>query len=314
MTVDAAIRISAAFNRLRVDGWTTEVVAAMRGRSIRPVLLKGPAIARWLYPHDIERRLYADVDLMVSPAETEAAALLLCELGFVGLPQPPLDGHALHARPYWRERDGATVDLHTTLHGLEGVPRERVWRVISTATERMRVGELDVDVPAIPVRLVHLILHLGPGDGPGSQAWRDLERGISRASLSDWQTAMSVAEELGALNELWVRLRRLPEGVQLADRLGVPHRGSPRYRLQEALTNDHAPTSVLSMLGLTLLPDARSRLDYVRGKLLPGEQVLCQQSTLARRGHVRLAAALHVLHVAARLPSTLFAWLRYYRE
>jgi hypothetical protein len=286
----------------------------MRGANVRPVLLKGPAIARWLYPEDLERRMYVDVDLIVSPAQARDAAVVLGDLGFASLPFPPLDSHALHARPYWREEDGASVDLHTTLLGLEGASREHVWQIISAATELVHVGDVEVEVPAIPVRLLHLILHLRPGDLAGSQAWCDLERGISQVPLSDWRAALALAEELGAGSELWVRLRRVSQGAQLADQLALPRRGSPVYRLNEALTNERAPTSVLSMLGLKLLPDARSRLRYVGGKLLPSNEMLRQRSTFARRGHLRIAAALNLLRVIARLPETLIAWLRYYRE
>jgi hypothetical protein len=308
------IRITAAINRLRVDAWTAEVVVALRSRRIRSVLLKGPALARWLYADDLECRAYADADLMVAPNSAEDAASTLSTLGFVGQPYPPLDGHALHARHYWREHDGADVDLHTAFHGLEASPRERIWRIVSTNTDLVHVGDVDVDVPAIPVRLLHLVLHLGPTDSPGTKAWQDLERGIAQVPLSDWRVAVSVAEELGALHELSVRLRRLPEGVELGNELDIPHRGSPAYRLQAALAEERAPTSVLSLLGLKLLPDARSRLLYIRRKLVPNEPELRQKSTLARRGHMRLAAVVRVLSIVGRLPVTVLAWLRYYRE
>src|SRR5205823_4638655 len=34
--------------QLRVDHWTAEAVAGLRNRHIRAVLLKGPAVSRWL--------------------------------------------------------------------------------------------------------------------------------------------------------------------------------------------------------------------------------------------------------------------------
>jgi hypothetical protein len=238
----------------------------------------------------------------------------MVELGFVAQPQPALDDHALHARPYRRDRDGASVDLHRTLHGLQSVPVERAWQAVATNTAIMTVGRLGVEVPGIPVRLLHLVLHVAPGEPRTSQAWRDLERGILRVGLEEWRAAVALARELGVEQEMGVRLRRHPDGARLADELGVTHRGSRYYRLTEALNTGRAPRSVLSLWGLLSLPDAASRLAYARGKLLPDEQTLLERSRLARHGHLGLARAVNVARVLVQLPATLLAWTRHYRE
>jgi Uncharacterised nucleotidyltransferase len=314
MTPVPPFHVLATGRRLRVDAWTAEVIGAMRERDIRAVLLKGPAVVRWLYPEDPDQRPYTDADLIVSPADTGPARLLLGELGFVALPSPPLDTHALHALPYERESDGANVDLHRTLHGLQDVPCERAWQVVSTANEVIRVGNLDVEIPGIPVRILHLVLNLGHEDHPGTHAWRDLERGLSRSAPEEWRAAVALARELGVENELALRLRRIPEGTQLADRLGLTRRGSRYYRLRAAFESGHAPASVHSIWALKALPDTRSRVAYVRGKLLPGREALRERSALARGGHTGVAGALHVARVLSQLPRTLVAWARHYRE
>jgi hypothetical protein len=284
----------------------------MRARGIRAVLLKGPAISRWLYS-GADRRTYADIDLMVSPGDTEAAGELLSELGFVARPSPPLEAHVWHARPYLRG-DGAQVDLHRTLHGLQGVPSERVWRVVSAGTEIIRVGHLDVEIPGIPVRILHLVLHLGQSDGAPSRAWRDLDRGLKKCDNEEWRAAVEVARQLGVENELAVRLRRLPEGAKLADEFGLTRRGSQYYQLRTAIDRGRAPMSSHSIFAFTALPDTRSRLTYLRGKLLPGAEALRERSGLARRGHTSLAATLHIARVLTRVPATLAGWARYYRD
>src|SRR5436190_669168 len=51
----------------------------MRNDGIRNILLKGPSVARWLYRDD-ERRIYGDIDLLVSPGEFQRAEALLVGL------------------------------------------------------------------------------------------------------------------------------------------------------------------------------------------------------------------------------------------
>jgi hypothetical protein len=314
MTPATPLQIVAAGTRLRVDAWTAEVIGALRERNIRVVLLKGPAVARWLYADDPALRPYSDVDLIVSPVDTKRAQALLGELGFASLWHPALETHALHARPYQRERDGANIDLHRTLHGLQDVPSERAWQAVSTDTDMIQVGNLNVEIPSVPVRVLHLVMHLGHSDYAGTQPWRDLERCLDQSATDEWRAAVAVARQLGVENELAVRLRRLPQGAQLADQFGLTRRGSRYYRLRVAFETGQAPGSVHSIWALTALPDARSRVAYVRGKLLPGEQALRERSALARRGHIGLAAALHIVRIMARLPRTLVAWARHYRE
>lgn len=314
MTTEARAAIVAVALRLRIDAWTAEVVAAMRALGIRAILLKGPAVARWLYPDDPEQRPYTDVDLIVSPADTKPARAVLERLGFVALPHPPMDAEVLHALPYRREGDGANIDLHRTLHGLHEVPSEHVWQLISAATATMRVGGLDIEVPSIPVRILHVVLHLGHSYHPGTQPWRDLERCLSHSTSEDWQVAIRIARELGVENEIGIRLRRLPEGAQLADEFDLTRRGSRYYRLREAIETGEAPGSVHSIWALKALPDSRSRLAYLRVKLLPSEGDLRVRYSLARRGHTALARTLHVALILGRLPATLSGWVRHYRE
>jgi Uncharacterised nucleotidyltransferase len=56
-------RLVAAGVSLHLDAVTTEVVLALREAGIPSVLLRGPAIARWLYEDPTERS-YVDTDLL----------------------------------------------------------------------------------------------------------------------------------------------------------------------------------------------------------------------------------------------------------
>jgi hypothetical protein len=112
--------------RLRADRWLAEVVPALRAAGVDPVLLKGPAIAQWLYAEYPLLRGYHDVDLLVAPHHLGRAEDVLRQLGFTppGLAAP--GDVPTHANAWFRARDGAEIDLHRCLHGMEVLPPECV--------------------------------------------------------------------------------------------------------------------------------------------------------------------------------------------
>ena len=61
-----------AMRTLSLDRATAEVVFAWRQAGVRSVMLKGPAVSRWLYRED-EVRGYSDIDLLVPDPEVGAA-------------------------------------------------------------------------------------------------------------------------------------------------------------------------------------------------------------------------------------------------
>lgn len=63
-----------------IDALTAEVVSAFTGEGIGTVVLKGPVLARWLYPGEV--RPYVDSDLMVAPDDRARAVGVLERLGF----------------------------------------------------------------------------------------------------------------------------------------------------------------------------------------------------------------------------------------
>ena len=79
LPLSAGIRNTAL--ALAVDAVTAEVVTALRDAGIRPLLLKGPSIAGWLYG-DGAARPYGDSDLLVSPGSYRPAENALRALGF----------------------------------------------------------------------------------------------------------------------------------------------------------------------------------------------------------------------------------------
>ena len=76
--------LAATGERLRIDAATVEVLERFELAGVHALVLKGPAIARWLYENGTERH-YIDCDLLVGPAEFEAAEHELQSLGYTGL-------------------------------------------------------------------------------------------------------------------------------------------------------------------------------------------------------------------------------------
>src|SRR5580700_11186524 len=72
-----------AARALGCDHVSAEVVGAMQDVGIPSILLKGPSIARWLYPAG--GRSYADTDLLVPARELSRAETVLRSLGFTEL-------------------------------------------------------------------------------------------------------------------------------------------------------------------------------------------------------------------------------------
>jgi hypothetical protein len=138
---------------MAVDQVTAEVVPALRAAGITSVLLKGPAIAQWLYPEG--GRYYGDVDLLAAPTDVVAAEAVLGDLGF----HPPSPTRTPQPARAWR-RDGhpVAVDLHHSLRHVQAPP-QTVWEVLSADTVDITVAGTTVAVLGLPGRAFHIALH-----------------------------------------------------------------------------------------------------------------------------------------------------------
>jgi hypothetical protein len=305
--VDAAVR------SLRVDLVTAEVVKALQERSIRSVLLKGPALSRWLYDED-SRRPYVDADLLVGPQDLAAATSVLRALGFrlVGGEIP--NDWPRHAMTWLRD-DRANVDLHRTLVGVDADPTW-LWEVLSERTEPMTVGGAEVAVLQPPARTLVVVLHAAKDGARVPKAMHDLAHAVDRIDLSTWQQAAALAELLNASGAFRAGLCMLPEGAVLAERLGL--------RAQEAaavaLRTRGAPPLSVGLDWLLTGQGGRHRLQLVGQKLVPPPAFLRAWTPLARRGPVGLALAYLwrpvwvLLHVGPALAALVRVRWRFWRQ
>jgi hypothetical protein len=279
---------------LALDGLAGELAGGLEGAGVRCILLKGPAIGRWLYADDL-LRTYVDIDFLVSPAELGAATELLAKAGFelslreVALPH----GRRPHAGVWVRTGDRASVDLHDTLPGL-GVPPEAAWAELEKTTDKMVVGRAEIPVLAEPARALLVALHAAHHGVKDEQALADLARALDRLPESTWRASAAVAERLDAISAFAAGLRLLPEGSGLAATLALPEETTTELRLRAG----SAPELALSFDWLVRAPTFRARARLVARKLAPPVGVMRSRSELARRGSVGLAAAYAVNPVA----------------
>ena len=235
-----------AANCLRVDHATVEAVDALRAAGVRPVLLKGPVIAQWLYADDPSQRAYNDTDLLVAPDDLAPAAEVLDGLGY-----RPVSASGLrfrhqvprHARCWFRDRDRAAIDLHRTIHGTERLDPALVWGAAVEQPETVDVLGTRMEVPGEPFRLLHLVLHIRPKDHPGSRAWTDLERAVEVVPDDRWRGAVRLAERLGVAGSTGPLLRLSDRGGELADRLGFLADGRRISGSSTAVTGRRPPGS-----------------------------------------------------------------------
>ena len=273
--------------QLMLDAAAVEAIRALAAANVRAILLKGPAIARWLYEWPYERG-YWDIDLLVAPDQSEAAALALAELGYAnrhgGLRAEDLPGHAYHwARGGSRRSE---IDLHHRLFWVRGHAGE-AWRELSANTEILELGDARVEILGVTARVMLVAMHAAEHGARSNKPIRDLALALERVAEPEWRRASALAGRLGAGEAFASGLALLPAGADLAERLRLHQRASVEMRL-------HAETMQPTVLGLKWMLESRSwrsRAQRLWRELLPPPEFIRVWRPLARRGPGGLAAA-----------------------
>jgi hypothetical protein len=301
--MEASPRLLAAARTLAVDALTAETIGALQAAGVRSILLKGPAVARWLY-RDGTLREYDDCDLLVDPAQTGSAATVLGELGFAPLLDPTDAYMAAMAPPHaecWTrgERHDDIVDLHDCLFGTHAA-KDAVWRELSAGTDSVAVGGVDAQVLDAPRRAVVVALHAAANGSRGAKSLEDLRRALSLVDETVWVEAARVAERIDAGESFAAGLRLLPEGRELAGRLGVRTPASAEVLLHASTV----PQGALFLEALRSAESARERSRLLGRALLPSRRYMRALSPLARRGRIGLGAA-YLVRLVTRLATAL---------
>ena len=271
---------------LYVDRVTGEVVAALNDASIPAILLKGPSIARWLYPEG--GRMYRDTDLLIPPSRFAHAESVLRSLAFTELFEdfdPAERSTQAVETPFTRapgpgRRPGGKVDLHRNIPHLS-VPDSLLWDAFDARCEPMLVGGVEVRVlDRIGVAL-HIVVH-AMQHGFALHTAEDLRRAIKALPLEGWREVAQLAEGLGIAGVVGLSLRRLPEGADLAHRLGLPHMALADSAYRGIVP--WVPRGAVSLSRLRLAPSIRDKVRIVRWTLVPSPAKVRYES--ARRGLV----------------------------
>jgi hypothetical protein len=261
---------------LDIDRMTGEVVIALREAGVRSVLLKGPTLAAWLYRNGMPRG-YVDSDVLVAPSDMQTAERALTDLGF-----KEVSVDAPHARAWARRTE--QLDLHFTLPGIS-LPPADAWREISRLTEPMSVGGVDVEALAVPLRALLVALHAAHHGPEVEKPLVDLRLAIERAPEHVWREATILAYRLGGAAPFSIGLRLVPEGVELARRIGLP---SAELIASVTELGSRAPIA----LGLQRLVEARgmrAKLALIGREVVPTRDFMRWWSPVARRGPLGLA-------------------------
>jgi hypothetical protein len=323
-----------AFRRLALDSALADIARLFDRCGVRPLLIKGPAFARWLYD-DPRERSYNDIDLLVAPNEFEAAKRGLAELNFTSLPRNGWRPNE-HRNSYHEEwiRPGTlpvAVELHHTLWGMPAAP-SLVWQRLTENVHAIEVAGAQVDVPSEAVSALIVALHAAdhgsarhrPGPLPhlrpsrlgepinlnvgGRYAQRDLQLALERVDMPTWRAAAALAEELGAGPLFAFGLRLDAAGRDVANGLGLTDTVPRQLRLRAG-----APTATVQ--GIEVLITTRgvgARLRLLAYQLVPSRRFMLASSPLARRGRLGLVCAYlwRPFRLMMKLPRGVQAWLR----
>ncbi len=271
-----------ALRNLAIDRLAAETAAAFAREGIESIVLKGPVLAAWLYPGEV--RPYGDADLLVPPQSWEDAVAILNRLGFSDhlgpMAHPRME--SFNSTAFLRGEEN--LDLHCAIHGL-GADPEAIWRAFSAGAVSQSIGGATLQVPGRSALLLHVALHAA--HHTEAKPLEDLRRALVVADEEAWAAAWDLAEELAGCPVFATGLRRVPEGAELAARLGIdPDVRSPRHDIR----HDGIPTAegIDELLSPGLGLGERARM--VGRELFPRPEFMRWWLPLARRGRLGLLA------------------------
>ena len=290
---------------LQADRVAAEVSGALEAAGIGSVLLKGAAIATWLYD-DGAPRPYGDADVLVAPSDFDGAEAVLQGLGF-RLTRPGLSAveEVGHARNWVRGRD--VVDLHHRLWGVGAEP-ERAWPLLTAGTERLSLGGGTVAVLGPPARALHVALHAVQTGVGVAKPLDDLARAGARLPYACWTEAAALARSVQADAAMSAGLRLHPATAALADRLGLP----AHLPLAMAIRAMGAPASAKAVMDAMAADGWRAKARVASRRIVPTPAQLRVRYPFARRSRGALVAAYlwRLVSVAGRAPEVARAFVR----
>jgi hypothetical protein len=283
-----------AVHGLALDAATREVVDELNAQGIRPLLMKGPAITRWLYK-DAPAPSYVDVDLLVSEADWAGATRVLAELGFESrnaelsaeerTELATEDQIARHAET-WTRPPGVSIDLHRTIVGI-GAGQAELWDALVQDSEPLTVGNRSVDIPGEPARALIVALEAAKAGSADAKGLKNLRRALAILPEPVWRDAARLARRLRAETAFAVGLRLFPAGEELARRLGL----STAADVETVLRAQAAPPTAFGFQRLAETRGLRAKAAFLASEVVPSAVFMRSRFEIARHGTVGLVLA-----------------------
>jgi Uncharacterised nucleotidyltransferase len=310
MTAERVDRYSHLARNFAVDALTAEVAGAFGREGIETLVLKGPVLARWLYPGEV--RPYVDSDLVVAPGNRARAVGVLERLGFIEhLPWMP-SPLSLDAGGTAFNRPGeGMVDLHCQLPGLDGDPAA-IWGRLVASPERQVIAGVELRVPDRDTVLLQVVLHAAHhANQVDGKPLEDLRRALAVVEEPEWSRALELARAYQGVPAFTAGLRLLPEGEDLARRLDLGEVWSFQHEIRR---EDNVIAEELYAL-LSADTGIRRKLVIAASDIFPRPDYMRWRSPLARRGKLGLAGAYlwRAIWVIGQAPSAIHTLWRIQR-
>jgi hypothetical protein len=292
-----------------LDAAAVQVLDAFAAAGIDALLLKGPALARWLYRAG-EERPYSDVDLLVAPSQVSLAREALAGLGYRRASKASgIDDIAgvVHEETWLGLGPSAKhellIELHLRLAGAKAPP-QRVWDALMA--RRTYIGLRGRRVPVLDRRgsAMQLAAHAAQHGPRYAKGLRELALGLERWPREVWTAAAELAAEIEATGFFAAGLRLVPEGDRLAGEFGLPLCDQLEWEIRHA---EARPRGTFHLEALIEARGLAARAGVARRALLPARSWIVWQYPWAARGGPRLMAA-YCMHATRATVWAARAW------
>lgn len=230
-----ALAMMVEFRQAHLEGRLESALDALQRAGVRPVLLKGAALAATEYRSFSERPM-GDIDLLVAPDKAAPARAALLQADWTEDPEaasPECYRDHHHLAPLEDgSGSGLGLELHTDLF-FRGHPFQPIGQVLRETAEKRRWRGRAILVPLAPQHLVYICLHFAWSHQLLRGAWRALRdvNVLLAAPAFDWEATLDLAKRTRARTSCYWTLRLVsgvtgaPVPPSVLDRLRPP--GSP---------------------------------------------------------------------------------------
>jgi hypothetical protein len=273
-----------AAQSLLLDVATLEITGELEASGIPYVLLKGPAIATWLYEIK-QARPYVDVDLLVPSQMMTLAEELICDLGWEAVHTRPLrdlpNDRPTYVSALKRRVDGVVVELHQTILGV-GVGPEDLWNELSKHQSYISLRGSSVSALDHSGLSFHAALHAAQDGARALKPIEDLRRAVIQASPDEWFEAAEIARLTDSLPAFVSGLAMVEGGEELRARLALDVARSTVSEIEAGRASRASKEAAIALAWFTGLPGWSARCRWAFYKILPPPDFMRAWSSLAR--------------------------------